>query len=70
MIFNHPKSTKEEKELLLRFSLFRTEIDREGVFSLFDGEDVSSTLYKLIDKKMYCFIKKYSHKALHFFLNY
>ena len=51
-VFNHPKSTEEEKEFLLRFSLFRTEIDREGMSSLFDGEAVSSTLYKLIDKKM------------------
>jgi len=51
-VFNHPKSTVEEKELLLCFSLFRAEIDREGISSLFDGGDVSSTLYKLIDKKM------------------
>ncbi|MBW2739388.1 MAG: tetratricopeptide repeat protein, partial [Deltaproteobacteria bacterium] len=51
-VFNHPKSTEEEKEFLLCFSLFRTEIDREGMSSLFDGEDVSFTLYKLIDKKM------------------
>ena len=51
-VFNHPKSTEEEKEFLLRFSLFRAEIDRDGMSSLFDGEDVSSTLYKLIDKKM------------------
>jgi len=51
-VFNHPKSTEKEKELLLHFSLFRAEIDRECISSLFDGDDVSSTLYKLIDKKM------------------
>ncbi|MCD4811284.1 tetratricopeptide repeat protein [bacterium] len=51
-VFNHPKSTVEEKELLLCFSLFRAEIDREGISFLFDGGDISSTLYKLIDKKM------------------
>jgi len=51
-VFNHPKSTEKEKEFLLRFSLFRAEIGREGISSLFDGDDVNSTLYKLIDKKM------------------
>lgn len=51
-IVNHPKSTEQEKEFLFRFSVFRTEIDKDGLSSLFDGEDMSSILYKLIDKKM------------------
>ena len=51
-VFKHPKSTEKEKDFLLRFSIFRAEIDKDGISSLFDGEDVSSTLYKLIDKKM------------------
>ena len=51
-VFNHPRSTDEEKDFLLNFSVFRSEIDKSGISFLFDMKDVSATLYKLIDKKM------------------
>jgi len=51
-IFNHPKSTEQEKLFLSRFSIFRADIDKEGLSSLFDEGDVNPILYKLIDKKM------------------
>ena len=51
-IFDHPQSTEQEKEFLLRFSIFRSEINKDGLSALFDKGDDSTILYKLIEKKM------------------
>jgi len=54
-IFNHPKSTEQEKNLMLRFSVFRGEVHKRSVSYLLNGESADATLRKLIDKKMIAF---------------
>ena len=51
-IFNHPKSTEQEKKVMLLFSVFRGDVDKKAISYLLDGEDANATLRKLIDKKM------------------
>jgi len=49
-IFNHPKSTEEEKRFILKFSALRGKVDKKAIHSLFGDDD--STLYTLMDKHM------------------
>ena len=51
-VFNHPRSTDEERDVLVHFSVFRAEVDKAAISSLFDGRDVTETIRKLYDKKM------------------
>jgi len=51
-IFNHPKSTDQEKQFMLNFSIFRGKVKSEAIQFILDDESVLSTLYKLIGKLM------------------
>ena len=51
-IFDHPKSTKEEKELLLHFSVFRNKVEKAAFDYLSDDPNKTAVLHKLIDKQM------------------
>jgi len=51
-IFNHPKSTDQEKQFLLTFSIFRGKVKRDAIKFIFENDTISATLYKLIDKLM------------------
>ena len=51
-VFDHPKSTEEERSLLLHFSVFRNEVERDAFPYLLGDEDSDATLHRLIDKKM------------------
>ncbi|MGD0278498.1 MAG: tetratricopeptide repeat protein [Smithella sp.] len=51
-VFDHPKSTAIEKKLMLRFSVFRREIDKNGLTHIMDGVNIDETVRMLIDKKM------------------
>ena len=51
-IFKHPKSTKEEKEFLVNFSIFRTKVDQNAFDYISDAPDRVTILHKLIDKQM------------------
>jgi tetratricopeptide (TPR) repeat protein len=51
-IFDHPKSTAEEKRLLLNFSVFRAEVEKKGIAYLFGEPALDMTLRSLYDKKM------------------
>ena len=51
-IFNHPKSTEEERNFMLRFSVFRGEVDRSAFSFIMEEIDMSETLRRLQDKKM------------------
>ncbi|MCH7755383.1 tetratricopeptide repeat protein [candidate division KSB1 bacterium] len=51
-IFNHPKSTDQEKKLMLNFSIFRGKIKKEAIQFIFENDNILATLYKLIDKLM------------------
>lgn len=51
-VFTHPKSTEKERAFMLRFSVFRGEVDREGIAQVMSSSDITETLYALIDKKM------------------
>ncbi len=51
-VFDHPKSTAVEKKLLLRFSVFRRDVDKNGLIYIMDGENIDETVRVLIDKKM------------------
>ena len=51
-IFDHPKSTEQEKELLLNFSIFRNKVFLNAFEYILDNSDRMETLHKLIDKHM------------------
>jgi tetratricopeptide (TPR) repeat protein len=51
-VFTHPKSTEKERAFMLRFSVFRGEVNRDGIEQVMDRSDITETLYALIDKKM------------------
>lgn len=51
-IFNHPKSTKEERELLLNFSIFRAKAEKTAFDYISDDPDKMNILHKLMDKQM------------------
>ncbi len=51
-IFNHPKSTEEEKECMLAFSVFRGKVKEQAFTYLFEGKNVTSTIRKLRRKLM------------------
>ncbi|MBI2470937.1 MAG: tetratricopeptide repeat protein [Planctomycetes bacterium] len=51
-IFEHPKSTKEEKEFLVNFSIFRTKVNQNAFDYISDTPDRMVILRKLIDKQM------------------
>ncbi len=51
-IFNHPKSTKEERELLLNFSIFRAKVEKTAFDYISDDPDKINILHKLMDKQM------------------
>ena len=51
-IFNHPKSTKEERELLLNFSIFRTKVEKTAFDYISDDPNKMNILHKLMDKQM------------------
>ena len=51
-IFNHPKSTKEEKEFMLAFSIFRGKVREKTFKYLFEGKDVTSIVRRLRRKLM------------------
>ncbi len=51
-IFTHPKSTEEEKEFMLAFSVFRGKVKEEAFTYLFEGKDVNSTIRRLRRKLM------------------
>ncbi|MBI5677742.1 MAG: tetratricopeptide repeat protein [Planctomycetes bacterium] len=51
-IFNHPKSTKEERELLLNFSIFRAKVEKAAFDYISDDPNKINILHKLMDKQM------------------
>lgn len=51
-VFDHPKSTEIQKKLMLRFSVFRRDVDKNGLIQIMDGENIDETVRILIDKKM------------------
>ena len=51
-IFNHPKSTDQEKEFLLNFSIFRNKVFSRAFEYISDDPDRMDILHKLIDKHM------------------
>ena len=51
-IFNHPKSTKEERELLLNFSIFRAKVDKAVFDYISYDPNKMNILHKLMDKQM------------------
>lgn len=51
-VFNHPKSTEDEKLFMLHFSIFRGEVNKEAMAYMLNDNAISETLRKLIDKKM------------------
>ena len=51
-IFKHPKSTKEERELLLNFSIFRAKVEKAAFDYISDDPNKISILPKLMDKQM------------------
>lgn len=51
-IFKHPKSTKEERELLLNFSIFRAKVDKAAFDYILDYPNKMNILHKLMDKQM------------------
>lgn len=52
IIFEHPKSTEQEKRFMLAFSIFQLKVDRQAIEALFEGVDISVPLHGLIDKLM------------------
>lgn len=50
-VFYHPRSTENEKRFMLHFSVFRGDVDKNAISFVFN-EDMTETLWKLIDKKM------------------
>ena len=51
-IFNHPKSTVQEKEFLLNFSIFRNKVLPKAFEYISDDQDRMAILHKLMDKHM------------------
>ncbi|HHT9145935.1 MAG TPA: HD domain-containing protein [Candidatus Wunengus sp. YC61] len=51
-IFNHPKSTKEERELLLNFSIFRAKVEKAAYDYISDDPKKINILHKLMDKQL------------------
>ncbi|MGR3176500.1 MAG: tetratricopeptide repeat protein [Candidatus Anammoxibacter sp.] len=51
-VFNHPKSTAEEKEFLLNFSVFKTKVLRTAFDYISEDNNKTSVLHKLMDKHM------------------
>ncbi len=49
-IFNHPNTTDEEKDCLLRCSVFKEKIGEGEIKFLYDGKDIFHLLAGLIDK--------------------
>lgn len=52
IIFEHPKSTEQEKQFMLAFSVFQLKVDRLAIEALFEEVDISVPLHGLIDKLM------------------
>lgn len=51
-IFNHPKSTPEEKECMLGFSVFRGKVKESALNYLFEGKNLVSIIRRLRRKLM------------------
>ena len=49
-VFNHPRSTDQEKRFMLYFSIFRGRVEKNAIHAVLEFED--STLHSLIDKHM------------------
>jgi len=51
-VFNHPKSTEEEKTVLINISVFRSKVTKEAIDFIMSGQETSTILRHLYDKKM------------------
>ncbi|OGQ51275.1 MAG: hypothetical protein A3J24_07015 [Deltaproteobacteria bacterium RIFCSPLOWO2_02_FULL_53_8] len=51
-VFDHPRSTEDEKQLLLNSSVFRSRIERAAFTNISNGKDITNALHRLMDKQM------------------